>query len=120
MISSLIIKPIFKRVFFISNFFFFYLLIFPCFLIAQDSDPTVNSSDPKDEQPGNLEIIDNEDYGSSKVGSLYKIVTSGVLGAANRADTFFDDNRSITDTNKTRVRSRVDAYFGNLSNIKLF
>ncbi len=120
MIPSLIIKVIFKRVFFISNFFFFYLLIFPCFLIAQDSDPTSISSDLKDEQPGNLEKIDNEDYGSSKVGSLYKIVSFGVLGAANRADTFFDDNRSITDTNKTWIRFRVDTYFGNISKIKLF
>jgi len=95
MISSLIIKAIFKRVFFHFLLFFFYLLIFPCFLIAQDSDPTANSSDLKDEQPGNLEIIDNEDYGSSKVGYLHKIVSSCVLGAANRADAFFGDNRSI-------------------------
>jgi len=88
MISSLIIKAIFKRVFFISNFFFFYLLIFPCFLIAQDSDPTAISSDLKNEQPGNLEIIDNEDYGSLQVGSLHKFVSFGVLGAANRVGTF--------------------------------
>jgi len=120
MISSLIINAIFKRIFFISNFFFFYLLISPCFLIAQDSDPTTISSDLKYEQPGNLEKIDNEDYGSSQVGSLHKLVSFGVLGAANRADAFFGDNRSITDTNKTRVRFRVDTYFGNLSKIKLF
>ena len=120
MILSLIIKAILKRVFYFSNFFFFYLLIFPCFLIAQDSDPTANSSDLKDEQPGKLEIIDNEDYGSSQVGYLHKLVSFGVLGAANRVDTFFGDNRSITDTNKTRIRFRLDAYFGNLSKIKLF
>jgi hypothetical protein len=77
MISSLIIKAILKKVFYFSNFFFFYLLFSPCFLIAQDSDPTANSSDLKDEQPGNLEKIDNEDYGSSQVWYLHKLVSFG-------------------------------------------
>ncbi len=95
MFSSLNIKAIFKRIFFISNFFFFYLLIFPCFLIAQDSDPTANSSDPKDEQPENLEKIDNEDYGSSQVEYLHKLVSFGVLGAANRVGTFFGNLSKI-------------------------
>jgi len=118
MISSLIIKAIFKRVFYISNFFLLFVNS-PCFLIAQDSDPAIISSDLKYEQPGNMEKIDIEDYSSSKVGSLHKIASFGVLGAENSANDFFGDNRSITDTNKTWIRFRVDAYLGNLSKIKI-
>lgn len=110
MISYLFIKVILNRVFFIPNFFFISLLIFPCFLLAQNSDPTVIPSDIKDEQPESQEKIDIEDT-SSTVGSLHTFVSSNVLQTAERADIFFGDNRSITDSNRTRIRLRLDLDF---------
>ena len=39
---------------------------------------------------------------------IHGLFSKGVLGTANRFDSFFGDNRSITESNKTRIRVRFD------------
>jgi len=110
MISSRIITIIQTKFILISTFLFFYLLFSPCFLVAQDSDPTVISLDHRKEQNKSELQFESEDTGST-VGSLHSFVSTNVLGAANRADTFFGDNRAIVDSNESRIRLRLDLDF---------
>ena len=111
MILSIISEGLYAKVIYISFLLIISLLILPSVLNAQETDSTVVSSDIKDNKTESLEKIDNEDYGTSTVGSLHKIVSYGVLGSANKVDSFFGDDRSITDTNKTRIRLRLDLDF---------
>ena len=101
---------ILKQVF-IFQFIFLFLFSFSVadYIYAQDTDPTVLSSSLDNKK----QAADPEygEHGDNTLGFINKYVSHGVLGAADRVDGFFGDNRAITDTNKTRIRFRLDLDF---------
>ena len=110
MISSRIHKGIQTKFILISFFLFVCLIFFPSFLLAQDSDKVEFESEVTEDQAESQGEVEEEED-SSTVSSMHSFVSTNVLGVAERADTFFGDNRSITDSNRTRIRLRLDLDF---------
>ena len=110
MISSRILKGIQTKFILILFILFLCLIFSPSFLLAQDSDKVEFESEVTEDQAESQNEVDEEED-SSTLGSMHSFVSTNVLGVAERADTFFGDNRSITDSNATRIRLRLDLDF---------